>query len=90
MAISADLFQEKLSRNTVRQLRGASFESRSATEILDILFSAAVWGHDEHSLWIGAQVSRLLLDRQTEHIASAKGFIAALKVRELEMGWGIS
>ena len=81
MAISAELFQEKLARSTIRQLRGALFESRTASEILDILFSAATTDDGDPAVLIGPAVSKLLLDRQTDQIASAMGFISALKVR---------
>ena len=82
IAVSVDLFQEKLSRNTVRRLRGTTFESKTASEILDILFRAATNADQENSLWLGPGASKLLLDRQTEQIQSAKGFISALKVRD--------
>lgn len=81
MTISPDLFQEKLARNTVRQLQGALFASRSGSDILDILFSASAKSDDNTSLLIGPAVSKQLLDRQTEQIPSAKDFISILKVR---------
>ena len=79
IAVSVELFQEKLPRNTVRQLCGTTFESKSASEILDLMFRAATSPDDKNPLYLGASTSKLLLDRQEEHIQSAKGFISALK-----------
>jgi origin recognition complex subunit 3 len=79
IAVPVDLFQEKLSRSTVRQLRGTTFESKTASEILDLMFLAATSPDDSNPVYLGAGTSRLLLDRQEEHIQSAKGFISALK-----------
>lgn len=80
LAASVELFQEKLSRQTIRLLRGVTFEARSASEILDVLFRAATTPTDTKTLWLGPAASKLLLDRQTDHIQSAKGFIFGLKV----------
>lgn len=78
---SVALFQEKLSRQAARQLRGTLFETRSATEVLDVLFRCATSPDLTNFLWLGPGASRLLLDRQTEHIPSARDFISLLKVR---------
>jgi origin recognition complex subunit 3 len=80
IAISTDLFQEKLPQSTVRQLDGAAFASKSASEVLDMLFCAATMAGPEDSLYLGAAASRLLLDRQTEFVGSAKSFLSSLKV----------
>ena len=80
IATSIELFREKLSRQTIRRLRGESFETRNAIEILDVLFQAATTPDSSKSLWLGAATSKLLLDRQTEHVQSAKGLISGLKV----------
>ncbi len=80
IAVSIDLFQEKIPRSAVRRLQGTTFESKSASDILDIMFRAATSADESNSLWLGPAASKLLLDRQTEHIQSAKGFISMLKV----------
>ena len=80
IAVSADLFQDMLPQSTVRQLDGAIFTSKSASEVLDILFCTATMAGPQASLYLGPAASRLLLDRQTEHVPSAKGFLSSLKV----------
>ena len=77
---SVELFQEKLSRQAIGQLHGTLFENKSATEILDALFRCATSPIDTSFLWLGAGASKLLLDRQTEHVQNAKDFMSSLKV----------
>ena len=77
---SVDLFQEKLSRQAIHKLRGTLFETKSATEVLDALFRCATSPDSSRCFWLGPGTSRLLLDRQTEHIQSAKDFISIQKV----------
>ena len=77
---SVDLFQEKLSRQAIHQLQGTVFETKSATEVLDALFRCATSPDSSRCFWLGPGTSRLLLDRQTEHIQSAKDFISTQKV----------
>lgn len=77
---SVNLFQEKLSRRAIHRIRGTLFETKSATEVLDVLFRSATTAETSGFLWLGAGASRLLLDRQTEHFQSAKDFLANLKV----------
>ena len=76
-----DLYKEKLADSTIRLLQGVPFEAKGSTEILDVLFRATTTPEDQQSLWLGSGAAKLLLDRQTEHLQSAKGFISALKVR---------
>ena len=80
VATSVELFQEKLSRHALRLLSATVFEAKSSTEILDLLFRCATSPDETRFLWLGANASKLLLDRQTEHIQSARGFITAMQV----------
>ena len=80
VATSVELFQEKLSRHALRLLRATVFEAKSSTEILDLLFRCATSPDETRFLWLGANTSKLLLDRQTEHIQSARGFVTAMQV----------
>ena len=80
VATSLDLFEERLPRKTLALLRATIFEAKTAAEILDVLFRAATNPSEERHIWLGPVASKLLLDRQTEHIQSAGGFISALKV----------
>lgn len=86
IATSIELFQEKLSRQTICHLQGTAFEGRDASEILDVLFKSATTREGTKGLWIGSGASKLLLDRQTEHIPSANSFITSLKVSRMTYG----
>jgi len=78
ISVSVDLFQEKLLRRAIRHLSGTVFEGRKANEILDVLFHAAT-ASDDQRLWLGANVASMILERQAEHIQSARGFIESVK-----------
>lgn len=77
---SVDLFQEKLSRSTLRRLRGRSFETRNAMETLDVVFGAATDCHNPRSLFVGANLYKMFFDRQMEKIQDPQAFVESLKV----------
>ena len=80
VATSVPLFQEKLPRATVRKLKGTAFELAPIQETLESIFKSATSGGTQLSLWIGAGLSRSLLDRQREHLQSVRAFTQAIKV----------
>ena len=79
VATSLELFESRLPRKTLSQLKATVFEAKTVAEIFDVLFRAATGPAGERHLWLGPAASRLLLDRQIEHIQSASGFIMTLK-----------
>ncbi|MCJ1417094.1 hypothetical protein MMC32_003433 [Xylographa parallela] len=76
---SIDLFQEKLSRATVRRLQGVSFETKDAGETLEMMFRTVTAADDSRSLYVGAGLLKMCLDRQFEHVQSVQAFIQSLK-----------
>ncbi|MCJ1384856.1 hypothetical protein MMC17_007974 [Xylographa soralifera] len=76
---SIDLFQEKLSRATIRRLQGISFETKDATETLEMMFRTVTAPEESRSLYIGAGLLKMFLDRQIEHVQSVQAFIQSLK-----------
>lgn len=80
IATSVELFQEKLPRATIRCLQGTSFETKDAAETLELMFEAVTNPRESKILYVGPNVSKMLLDRQMEHTQSAQAFIGSLKV----------
>ncbi|MCJ1287384.1 hypothetical protein MMC26_006733 [Xylographa opegraphella] len=76
---SIDLFQEKLSRATIRRLQGTSFEMKDAVETIEMMFRTATAPGESASLYIGAGLLKMFLDRQIEHIQSVHAFMQSLK-----------
>lgn len=76
IATSAELFQEKLSRETVRRLQGALFNiERIDTEDL---FKAL--NSEQSGLLIGPALSQSLLQHSRDYVQSPVNFIQTLKV----------
>ncbi|MCJ1478915.1 hypothetical protein MMC13_007599 [Lambiella insularis] len=76
---SVDLFQEKLSRSTLRHLRGSIFETKNVAETLELAFGAATDCHNPRSLFIGASLYKVFLDRQMENSQNPQAFVESLK-----------
>ena len=85
VATSLELFESQLPRQTLGLLEATVFEAKTATDVLDVLFRAAIEPDPEgtHQLWLGSATSKLLLDKQTEHAQSAGAFISSLKYMHL-------
>jgi origin recognition complex subunit 3 len=79
IATSIDLFQEKLTRSTLLRLQGTYFETKSAAETLERMFKAITEPDSCTSLYIGANVYKMLLDRQMEYVQNALTFVESLK-----------
>ena len=78
IATSIDLFQEKLSQATLRLLRGTHFEVNQLE--IDDLFKAVVKPVQPFNLWLGAGLSRLILQRHRDYVQTASDFIRTIKV----------
>ncbi|MCJ1391720.1 hypothetical protein MMC18_004585 [Xylographa bjoerkii] len=76
---SIDLFQEKLPRATIQRLQGTSFETKDAAETLELMFRTVTGPDESRSLYIGAGLLKMFLDRQMEHVQSVQTFIQSLK-----------
>lgn len=85
IATSVELFQEKLSRETVRYLDGAAFDVQQI-DVEDI-FKALQSG--QTTLWTGPGLTRILLQRQNDYIQSHSSFVDSLKVANIVVS-GIS
>ncbi len=77
IATSVELFQEKLSRDTIRHLDGAAFDVQQV-DVEDV-FKA--FQSEQPALWVGPGLSRLILQRQKDYIQSQSTFMNSLKVR---------
>lgn len=76
VATSIELFQEKLSKDTIRYLDGSAFDVRQA-DVEDIFKAFQV---EQTTLWVGPELSRAILDRQKDYIHSHSTFVNSLKV----------
>ena len=76
IATSVELFQGKLSRDTIRQLDGSAFDVQQ-TDVKDV-FKA--FQSEQPTLWVGPGLSRIILQRQDDYIQTHSTFISSLKV----------
>ena len=90
IATSIENLQEKMSQATMRHLDGVAFESIDAEESLERIFKAATFPDVHRSMWIGPGPSKLILDRQLEHVQSVNAFIQASKVSSSLLFFGFS
>lgn len=79
IATSVELFQEKLSGDTIRLLDGSAFDVQQV-DIEDV-FKA--FQFEQSTLWVGPGLSRLILQRQKDYIQSHSTFINSVKVTRL-------
>ena len=77
IATSVELFQEKLSRETIRYLNGSAFNVQQ----LDVEHIFNAFQSDQTDLWIGPGLSRIMLQRQKDYVQSHSSFVSSLKVR---------
>lgn len=76
IATSVEIFQEKLSRDTIRYLDGSAFNVQQV-DVEDI-FKA--FQSEQPTLWVGPDLSKFILQRQKDYIQSHSEFINSLKV----------
>lgn len=78
IATSVDLFQEKLSKTTLRLLQGSEFEINQLD--VETLFKAVTYLEHSSSLWLGAGLCRMVLQRHRDHVQTSTDFIRTAKV----------
>ena len=76
IATSVELFQEKLSRETIRRLKGLVVDVQQ-TDVEDV-FKA--FQSEQTTLWTGPRLSRSMLQRQRDYIQSHSSFVHSFKV----------
>ena len=76
ISTSVELFQEKLSRETIRYLDGSAFDVQQ----IDVEDIFKVFQSGQTTLWTGPGLSRIMLQRQKDYIQSHSSFINSLKV----------
>lgn len=79
IATSVELFQEKLSRETVRYLDGTAFDVQQ----IDVEDTFKAFQSGQTTLRTGPGLSRILLQRQNDYIQSHSSFINSLKVTKI-------
>lgn len=78
IATSTGSFQDRLSRTALRSLQGEEFDVVKANELLERAFTTIIKG-DESRLWLGPEVTSIILERQKDHVQNAADFVDALK-----------
>ena len=78
IATSIDLFQEKLSRTTVKSLQGVRFDMEQLP--VDDILRTIVSLEKSRFLWLGPGLSSTLIQRHTDYVQSTSSFIEAIKV----------
>ena len=78
IATSVDIFHEKLPTSAKRCLQGEQFDVDRVEESLEQVFNDCVG--PESILRLGPGLSRMLLERQRDHVQSIQAFVSALKV----------
>ena len=81
IATSIELFQEKLSRDTIRRLDGAEFRA----EGLDVEEVFQTVNDYRSTLWLGPILSDQMLQQQKDYIRSPLALKEAVKVSCLAM-----
>ncbi|CAD6583165.1 MAG: hypothetical protein ASARMPREDX12_001195 [Alectoria sarmentosa] len=75
IATSVELFQEKLSGDTINYLDGSAF----AIQQVDVEEIFKAFQSEQSTLWIGPGLGRIILQRQKDYIQSPSTFINSLK-----------
>ncbi len=76
IATSIEIFQEKLSRETIRYLDSSVFNVQQID--IEVVFKA--FQSEQSTLWVGPGLSRTILEQQKDYIQSLSFFINSLKV----------
>ena len=86
IATSVELFQESLSRETIRCLDGSVFDVQQ----VDVEDAFRAFQSEQSTLWLGPGLSRAMLQRQKDYIQSHSTFIDSLKVQIKFLLWSFS
>lgn len=62
-------------------MQGEKFDVAKVEESLELVFIATTAKQDSGTMWLGSSLSRMLLERQRDHVQSVQAFVMALKVR---------
>ena len=81
IATSVELFQEKLSRDTIRRLDGAEFRA----EGIDVEEVFQTVNDYRSKLWLGPSLSDQMLQQQRDYVQSPLALKEAVKVSFLAM-----
>jgi origin recognition complex subunit 3 len=79
IATSVENLQDRLSQKAARCLTGQQFDVIQSDEILEQTFAAAAI-QGEPKLWMGPQLSNMLLQRHHENLLSSQDFVDSLQV----------
>ncbi|KAG7006021.1 origin recognition complex subunit 3 [Physcia stellaris] len=77
ISTSVGFFQEKLSQATLKLLQGTQFEINPLN--IDALFKEITRPEQPSNLWLGAGLSRIVLQRHRDHVQTAADFILTIK-----------
>ena len=80
IATTVENLQDRLSQNAARCLSGQQFDVVQSDEILEEMFGTATIRGD-HKVWLGAQLSNMLLQRHHENLLSSQEFVESVQVR---------
>lgn len=78
IATSIDIFEERLSHSTIKNLHGIRFELAQVD--IDVLFEAATDLDRSQCLALGAGLSSIVLQRHRDYLQGSNGFMRTLKV----------
>ncbi|KAJ4990253.1 origin recognition complex subunit [Stagonosporopsis vannaccii] len=78
IATSADSFEDRLSGQSLRYVKGERFDVTQSDEIIEKLFCATVASLDNR-LFVGPQLCRRMLDRQKDYVQNVQDFCDGLK-----------
>ncbi len=62
-------------------MQGEKFDVGRVEESLESVFIATTARRDSGPVWLGSSLSKMLLERQRDHVQSVQAFVMALKVR---------
>ena len=77
ISTSLDFLQQRLSREAVKCLQGQLFDVAPSAEAIEHVFDAVT--DSKASIWIGASLMTMLLERQSDYIQSIDSFVEAVK-----------
>lgn len=77
IATSLEFLQQRLSREAVKCLQGQLFDVAPSTDEVEQAFEA--FTHSQSPLWMGPNLMRFALERQSDYIQSINSFVEAVR-----------
>jgi origin recognition complex subunit 3 len=74
IATSIELFEKRLSRSTVGQLQGRRFGVQDSEDSIDLIFQTTQKGSHKPALWLGHNISNVLLEKSKDYFQSPESF----------------